>query len=239
MKINEFKWEAINFFLYTYFGIVNRGLADVREDDKKEMIKKCSYRAYLDMCRTLKFKKENEDNSKNRSEIIYPICDEMAEILNKNGPTNKKIEELYKFLDDKNNEKIVRLREILNLEDMKRKGDDAQTGLHYGQIQKWVNMPLKYMWLIGLLKDEDKNCLQIPIDSIIMREMSDDLETNFPCYNGKIRKYSESSSIPWSKLNKEEYKEIKNSIKTESSPIKWECNAWIKYAEKKRKRGKK
>lgn len=237
MKIKE---QAIDFFLYSYFGIITKDLEfrndqrNIKADSKENKIKKCAYRAYLDMCRTLKY---NEDNSEDRKLMIESICNKMANILvSDNDTIENKITRLYDFLEDKNNEnkEIITLKKSLNHKEMKR-SEDIPLGLHFGQVQKWINMTLKYMWLIGELNDDEKKYIEIPIDSVIMHAMSNELEIKFPRYNGTVGTYSESSSVPWSKINEDEYGRIKN--KTSNlipSKIEWECDNWIKYAELKK-----
>lgn len=105
----------------------------------------------------------------------------------------------------------------------------------YGQAQKWVNMTLKYLWLLDLLPKEIKEeSLHVPIDSFILQKLKEEQvsgvtgsgETYY--YKGKV----------WSAITdyEEEYMELQKEIRRIASPnpIQWEDPAWIEVAKKRR-----
>lgn len=106
-----------------------------------------------------------------------------------------------------------------------------------GQAQKWVNMTLKYLWLLDALpKNIGEKDLHVPIDSYII-EIAYDNKNKFDNALGLEEKPNKS----WSKLYKyEKYfkiqEAIREAIKTnttnETIPIKWKLLAWIEVAEK-------
>lgn len=241
--------KAFDFLLYSYFGI--------KESDLKPQSKKvpyiCAKRAYLDLARTVKYnyssseleemksKKSSEEDrdeannfieSKNNliknicENILSPVKTEKGEISFENSDFDEwhevKCEEIINFMNnsiDKSNTEILKEKFTV------------------GQAQKWVNMTLKYLWLLDALPDNiDENDLHIPIDSYII-EIAYDNKNKFDNALGLEEKPKES----WSKLSEyEDYfgiqKEIREAIKTnttnETIPIKWESLAWIEVAEK-------
>ena len=108
-------------------------------------------------------------------------------------------------------------------------------------------MTLKYMWMPGLIDETKNERPEVPLDSIVMKTASEDSRghkepVDFPVDNEaestRRRKYSESGSMPWSKLNAGEYREIQEKMQTlapeNGSLIGWECSAWIRGAEQKK-----
>ena len=101
----------------------------------------------------------------------------------------------------------------------------------YGNAQKWVNMTMKYLWMLGLLpkniKEED---LHIPIDSFIMGVLQ----------AGDLPKSSETNRIiGWSKWKEyQQYEKVQKKIKDECTikcTINSENNTWITQVEKRNK----
>ena len=102
IKLNE---KAEQFFLYEYFGIIrnpitnSKGETIVQEDNNESAATKCAYRAYLDMCRTLNYKKIEDDDS-NRSFCIKCICSRIAKILLLGDSLSQKRDKACKLLTD-------------------------------------------------------------------------------------------------------------------------------------------
>lgn len=242
--------KAFDFLLYSYFGI--------KESDLKPQSKKvpyiCAKRAYLDLARTVKYNyssseleemkskkssEEDRDEANNfiesKNNLIKNICEnilssvktEKGEISFENSDFDAwhevKCEEIINFMNnsiDKSNTKILK-----------------KENFTIGQAQKWVNMTLKYLWLLNALPAGVKpEYLHVPIDSYIIKI----------AYSKKVTfKYAleleDKPKDSWSKLSKyEDYfkiqKAIRKAIKTnttnETIPIKWESLAWIEVAEK-------
>lgn len=247
--------KAFDFLLYSYFGIKESDLNDQSKKDIPYICAKCAKRAYLDLARTVKYNyssskleemkskkssEEDRDEANNfiesKNNLIKNICENIlshietkeGEISFKNSDFDDwhkaKCEEIINFMNnsiDKSNTKILKKEEKFTI----------------GQAQKWVNMTLKYLWLLDALPDNiDENDLHIPIDSYII-EIAYDNKNKFDNALGLEEKPKES----WSKLS--EYKNyfkiqkaIRKAIKTnatnETIPIKWESLAWIEVAEK-------
>lgn len=249
--------EAQKFLMYAYFGIVDN-------DSDKERTEKCAQRAYLDVNRTIKFDNSLKESSGKQGDINNYIKRQFQEkvskeivggIYGKIIPTNGNRDSF-----DKGHHLLCWM--IID-ESAKLKYNDTKIlaeKLKYGQAQKWLNMTLKYMWLIGLLDDCFIDCLHVPVDRYIMeaaagRNRKDPklsttgIKVALPGKNGeKIDRYSDKV-LSWSKwIGVEDFDEAdkksdyhgfqydirknldKSPVKWES-PIEWEGDAWIQVAE--------
>ena len=215
---------VLEFLKYTYFNIT-------KGDSMNDILIKCAEKAYLDLCRTIKFNTDNRDTRKNAK---LKICEMFVHKYDALEKAVKESDEKQNALD-REHKRIC--EEII----------DTYSGISeftYGQAQKWLNMMLKYV----LMTAEDsalKNYLHIPVDSYIMQAVgSDDTKLKHclklecvPKKDGTVGKYSESASKPWSKWNYEEYIAFQNCIRKAisasdyTSPIEWENEAWIEVAE--------
>lgn len=248
--------KAFDFLLYSYFGIKESDLNDQSKKDIPYICAKCAKRAYLDLARTVKYsyssseleemkskKSSEEDKDKannfieSKNNLIKNICENILspietkerEISFKNSDFDDwhkaKCEEIINFMNnsiDKSNTKILNKKEKFTI----------------GQAQKWVNMTLKYLWLLNALPTGvEPEYLHVPIDSYII-EIAYDNKNKFENALGLLEEKPKKS---WSKLSEyEEYfkiqEAIREAIKTnatnETIPIKWESLAWIEVAEK-------
>lgn len=212
------------FLTYAYFGIT-------KADPKDIILKKSAERAYLDLCRTIKFKTENEDvKTEYKAKICGMLVKEYDVLLNAVESSDDK-QSTFEIEHNRICEEII-------------KAYSEISEFTYGQAQKWLNMTLKYVFLVegdSVLK----SYLHIPVDSYIMQTVGSDNPKMKHCLklecvpkkDGTVGKYSESTSKPWSKWNYDEYIAFQNAVKiavSESdykSPIEWENEAWIEVAE--------
>ena len=223
--MGEFKLtpQAEDFFLFAYFGIVSKDIYDtdktvlVKGDNAESAAKKCAYRAYLDMCRTLTYQSDKED--KDKQDAVLAICTKFASIFTSDKKISIKREEAYNHLLKQEEGKT--LQNLLTTPTYKDKKKRNTSVFYYGQAQKWINMTLKYMWFIGLLEEGVIADLEVPLDSYIMKAASREFKISFPKDDG-------GSRIPWSKLYEKEYNAIRKSLANYSA--KWECDAWIAQA---------
>lgn len=149
--IKKLEQPAIDFFLYSYFGIIET-------DDEDSIILKCAQRAYMDLCRTLEFR----DKDASHKEFRNAVCN----VVQKN---------IHELLDSD----IARFDEMHGLacEKIQETADNCNAlgegkKLYYGQAQKWLNMAMKYMWLLGLRQNDFArllSVLHIPVDSYILQ----------------------------------------------------------------------
>lgn len=224
--IKKLKQPVIDFFLYSYFGII-------KEDGEDSIILKCAQRAYMDLCRTLKFTeradkkkgKEKKQIEEDRLQFRDNICDKIEEQVNELLAA-----EATNF-DKKHDDACKAIIGIVT-------ETDQVTEFNYGQAQKWLNMTMKYMWLLGLRQNDFARLLHVlhaPVDSYIM-EAASKCPVAIQRKDGQYGKYQEGVSKPWSQWNYEEYIEFQNALrkKLSEAPIIWEGPAWIKVAERRK-----
>jgi hypothetical protein len=215
---------VLEFLKYAYFNIT-------KGDDMNDILSKCANKAYMDLCRTIRFKTDDGNiKAEYKTKIYDMLVNNYDVLINAVKSTDDK-----QTVFDKEHKRIC--------EEICSKYSEISE-FTYGQAQKWLNMMLKYVLLI----EEDsilKSYLHIPVDSYIMQAVgSDNPKLKYclklecvPQKNGTVGKYSESGSKPWSKWNYEEYIAFQNCIRAAisesnySSPIEWENQAWIEVAE--------
>lgn len=187
--------------------------------DDKKAIKVCADRAYLDLCRTLRYKKTIGDceRKKFKKKSIDMIIIEGCENLYK-----KNIKEEY---DETHQMLCEKLCKMYNEADI----FDAGHIFSYGQAQKWVNMTMKYF---VLMKYESSNgsllsIMHIPVDNYVLEAFES--EKSFP--QEMKNEYKEK---PWSKWDEDTYlsfinnlRELVEAKKTDyDTCFEWEYNIW-------------
>lgn len=220
--------NTMNFLLYSYFGIEDFGI--IKSDAEKAKVA-CARRAYLDLARTVKFtkttsdieklpkneaKKYNESKNALKIDVYTYIVKEIDEC------TEGNFEQKHKGMC----ESIVKKMNGSNL---------LKDAFTCGQAQKWLNMTLKYYWLLGILPEKIKaEDLHVPIDSYIIEAV----ESSEDIIKHGLNMESGLKSDSWSSIKKydEEYRKLQSGIKTkikETSdfiPIEWENIAWLEVA---------
>ena len=221
-----------------------------------------SNKAYLDMNRTMTFREGDSGKTEKVKRKIQKkrnrwrdgvtctiICKRINELENCNDfdqwhkETCKRMISFYSDTKDENGQSILVSRK-------KNKRTDKETTLSVGQAQKWLNMTLKYLWLLdrlGLLEDDLSSFVRkyqsffhVPLDSYIIRyikrESKQKRNKDFPEYNGLNNSYSIDgfSGSEWSKINcYEKYKKYQIEIRKDLSkrnmiPLQWELEHWHK-----------
>ncbi len=230
-----------DFFVFSYFGKTHEEL----DKDKIKAVEVCASRAYLDLNRTLVFNKDVTDDKKStfRTEICKKIRENFCDLLNKQTD--------FETFHSKTCEAIINYAEESNL--LESVANTNKKVFTYGHAQKWLNMTLKYMYILDFLSENVALKLHVPIDSYILKAISrkdgeytlgneniipkfhedDEKATSF----GPYRDNGNNRSQPWSKLNEEDYKQLQEDLRTsiktkfcEISPIDWEGKAWIEIA---------
>lgn len=199
--------ELLKFLKFSYFGNLTISIEVV------------SNRAYRDMCRTLRFgilPIDTKDTTiSNLIEAVNVIFKKEIPIINEGSITSQE-----KF--DSWHCKVCKNIKLLYNE----KGIDFT----YGQAQKWLNMTIKYLYILeveGYTFDSIFEYLHIPIDKYILKGVKDELEIKRPV-------------DAWSKLDKKEYFKYQNAIRERLrekgiSPIRWEFENWAIFAERYKK----
>ena len=171
---------------------------------KADSVQAAIDRAYRDFCRTIRIDKEFNNK-----------------VVLKDDKTKKESTELIKdFILQKDNKDFDArhrsLCEKLNTE----------KGYTIGQVQKWVNMTMKYLMVLGIVMDDKiVEKLHIPIDSIIIERALD---------KKLLRIETLGENFSWSRIdNYDKYISIQNEIRENLStknninkPIIWEFQAW-------------
>lgn len=194
MPEKSVKPETLDFLFSSYFGIELKELKGPTEKKKKDIAFNCAYRAYRDLCRTLTFIKESteKDRRKFREEMSGLICKGIEErILTNCSDFDTAHENIC--------EELIKKAERYGLlkSPKKKKEEEPDKGIPpftYGHAQKWLNMTIKYMWLLGLWDEElqrIKDKLHIPVDRYILKAASS-IRTK-----GEVNKYGlEFKKVP-------------------------------------------
>ena len=125
----------------------------------------------------------------------------------------------------------------------KNKRTNQATELTYGQAQKWLNMMLKYLWLLYRLDMINDECLKlfikqyhkefhVPLDSYILRYVAKAKKRNKVFPDSKLKKAIEFKEA-WSSINDYEWyseyqRDLKNNIVGYDSALEWELEHWQK-----------
>lgn len=240
---NEINNEQIlrDFLVYSYFGIVPERIYE------KGSFKKMSADGYNTYCtkRAIMVAYRDATNQGAYNALFKDyLADRKEELIEESNAARKKAAE---FLLDE----IHALNDVSDFEgwhDMVCSGIEERYGevkhngksfFTYGNAQKWVNMTMKYLWLLGL-PDNTVACnkLHIPIDSFIIDAMWSDQNVNLPLRpeNGdRSKTYAKPSDhvLGWSQWDDIMYGAFRSSL-PEKYSLCWENDAWIEQAEKRK-----
>lgn len=230
--------KLMDFLLYSYFGCESEDLA-------REGIQKCAYRAYLDLNRRIEYlyssnaldnmqsrKASEEDKNiaikykEAKKALIESVCDIILCSADKYECVDGQFGLWHK----------AKCEEIMDTMNTAVFQDDSlilkSNSFTYGLAQKWVNMTLKYLWLLDMLpEDLTAKSLHVPIDSFILKKMQEDVDEIRK--DGDTYKYKGKS---WSQLDDYDvYLDIQakiGQIAGKTFPIEWEGPAWMDVAKK-------
>ena len=228
--------KLLDYLLYSYFGCSS-------EDSEQTVKKKCAYRAYLDLARTVKYTYSSTELKKAtvgtdayafisvQKDRIKFICSKLIESIE--GYPNHS-----GGFDAWHESKCAQIIDRMNAP----YGDGNKVFLKarftYGQAQKWVNMTLKYLWLLDMLPNGLSEAeLHVPVDSFILEALKG--TQLFNTEGNKITGSGESyyyNGEAWSAISEpKNYKKLQDGIgdiakKQGISPIQWEGPAWMDVA---------
>lgn len=230
--------KLLDFLLYSYFGCSS-------EDSEQTVKKKCAYRAYLDLARTVKYVYSSTELEKAtvgtdahafidiRKKRIEDVCSKLIESIEifPNYPGD------FDTWHDRQCAQIICQMNTPYDDGRKKFLKDGFT-FTYGQAQKWVNMTLKYLWLLDMLPNGLSEAeLHVPVDSFILEALKETQQFNTE--GNKITGSGESyyyNGEAWSAISDPgNYKKLQDGIrdiakKRGISPIQWEGPAWIEVA---------
>lgn len=199
MDDKEKKEMALDFLICCYFG------------QSVDLCMAAIDRAYIDMAsHTLHFTNKDSVDEKWESRlgasitILSRICDYTEDFSSWHSKTIEMIKEHYngKLDNNSNNEKT----------------------LTEGQAQKWLNMTIKYLYVLKVLLGEDDDRLK-PIIYFLNNTLEEDYEMPIDSYVLK----EIGGDITWSRLEKEKYEMI------EKKSFLWELENWEELMRKYKK----
>ena len=203
MRLPVCNEKLLDFLLYSYFECERKEL----EQRGKE---KCAYRAYLDLNRRIEYlyssnaldnmqsrKASEEDKNiaikykEAKKALIESVCDIILCSVDKYECVDGQFGLWHK----------AKCEEIMGTMNTAIFQDDSlilkSNSFTYGLAQKWVNMTLKYLWLLDRLPEGlTAKSLHVPIDSFILKKMKEDVDEIRK--DGDTYKYKGKS---WSQLD--------------------------------------
>lgn len=225
------------------------GIHSINRLKTDEIIKVCADRAYRDMCRTLKFNKQATKKGDFKKDVSQIIIDRIAGINERNHDysfedNSKSVD--YKGFDLWHYNTCIEVKERIS-KDYKEGVFEDNHSLTVGQIQKWINMTIKYLWVLGKWNDRE-DYLHIPVDNYILEAACCDREQELYdgcCVHGLGLTKNQLLTEPWSKCdNYDEYMKFQITVKDACRsigdyksdleiPCYWESKAWMAIASKK------
>lgn len=184
--------DILKFLRGVYFG------------ELSDPIGSASTRAYLDMNRTIRFNELPEnDRYELRKEVKTIFESEIKNLNSINIVSQMSFDSWHRNVSD-----IIK-----NI--YKDKGIE----LTYGHTQKWINMTIKYLYMLEVNSFADIfKYLHVPIDNYVLDIARDKLEIEKP-------------KAPWSRWNDyDEYLTYQNCIRekiTGNTPLRWEFRSWL------------
>lgn len=167
-----------------------------------------SRRAYLDMNRTLRFGNLEVVARKNTRNIIVELLETEIISIMKKRRTQMEYDNWHQILSTK----------------MIDEYDKQGVHFTYGQAQKWINMTLKYLYVLCPDKVENNfPNLHIPLDNYVFSVAQKEFDIKYP-------------TKPWSRWESyDDYMEYQKLIRnnlTDVAPLSWEFVFWLKEARK-------
>lgn len=229
------KKNAIDFLLYSYFGVT-------RDSDWQKRVEAAIMKAYNDATMQGAYNaliskyddKLHEASKKAKNEAARHLYVKINELFN---TENKDFDDWHSKLCDS----IVSTY-------CKHLGKTEI--FTYGNAQKWVNMTIKYICILDLLNDnhdyQDKiknymDDFHVPVDSYIIDAVKAE-----PCDKIKYGLGLKCNVPSWSKWDEpDKYEKYQEKIRKEvqqkfkKSPIEWEGKAWIEQSEIRKDKEKK
>lgn len=222
----EYIRRQISFFVGAYFKIGSMDLLEMGNNDiAKRVICKCVDKAYQDLKRRIPYKYSNSKvkDFGHEEKVLYcnlkkDFYQEISEII----CSYLVVREAYPLdvIDIKNINPSEIIEDVIECAKKYQMLFKEDTTFTVGLAQKWVNMTLKYLWILGVLDDEYDENLDVPIDSYILEEVA--------------KLGIDIKNIKWSSWNSlSEYKEIQTTLKKVvleeqgCTSIRWENEKWI------------
>lgn len=246
---------TLDFLVYTLFGKSYREILEMADEGMDGVLDLCAQRAYRDLSRTLRFySADSKDGGKEvetkKRELLKKVRE--AVVGGSNALLRAESQDEFDCLHEKlcggevsanSCQSItVTARETPGSDVLKPVGKEGKI-FYSGQAQKWLNMTLKYFWILGFPQFEDGPCnvkgyLHAPIDGFVLAALKRDEALSALMQAGDLgngidaNKVHECVRVPWSHWSYENYKTIQMVVRSlsESSsrcPIEWEMDTWL------------
>lgn len=247
---------ATEFLIYAYFKL------DVQADEK-EIIGKVIERAYADATNEGAYNTRlyddmqdpTKEDKQNRKTVSDGVREEAA----------KYIVNLIDRLPRIESEDVFDAQHTMTCQALVTKFNEAlgSQKFTYGNAQKWVNMTIKYLYLIDGVRhyygktlsihegiDKCQKWFHVPVDSYIMEAIYKDIELprreqGRPQDIVKKRTFQTAQSkdlLPWSQWEQKHYMAVYRDIRKHAQkhgenicPLVWENSAWIETAKGRKK----
>lgn len=211
--------QRLRFYVADEFGINVLDLVEMNTKTLAAVIKKCVHKSYQDLKRkvpyrysTTKLKELNKEERKKfnnkKRDFTEEVEKSIIDGLVNNDELNCSGLDPYAI--------IIKVNEIANNNKF-RELFKPETPFTFGLAQKWVNMTVKYLWILDVFDDEYEERIEVPIDSFVISNL-----------NNLEIKISDTWSI-WNKP--EEYQQVqealKNKLGNKATRIAWENEAWV------------
>lgn len=211
----ELKTKLEKFFVYSY---LNGGdISDTNTEHYDSLLLMAINKAYKDATQRKAYDFLIDNNRKNVSDSLK----------------SANAQYLYNKISQYNSKKFKEWHEEVCKNIVRKYEDFGINVFTYGNAQKWLNMALKYLWLLDRLPEDIKEeNLHAPIDSYILQKLKK-LGVQGVTGSGETFYYNKKC---WSKIDKyNEYMELQVEIRERAraenkSVIEWENEAWIEMA---------
>jgi len=226
---------ATTFLLWSYFGISVEELSKNEDILQDKLIEAAIMRAYRDASSHVlsvkpdyknTLKKQGIDEIKNYISKLHNAINTWSSKKDlTNEETQTRYDELHRGVCD----------QLVTIYDDENHYATPKYRFSYGIAQKWVNMSIKYIYIIYDLLEDTQSVLNIklftrdfhvPLDSYIFDALKSELGI------------TNTTGKKWSKIDDYDtyltlQKEIRAKV-TDIFPIEWENTAWIRFANKSR-----
>lgn len=192
IQVDRKRWVSL---IFAYFG------------SEKNPYIACSRRAYLDMCRTIRFNGQPSDQI--RSQVDKIMQEEISVLLTRKNLTQADYDEWHET-------------QCLQIQACYQ----PKIEFSAGQAQKWLNMTIKYLYILG---GADVSSIfgygHVPLDHIVFKIAKRIFQIQQP-------------EKPWSRIaNYQEYARYQYTLRakilaTGKNPLEWEMEHWLDEADR-------
>lgn len=213
--------KAMDFLLYSYFGIEDQ-IEPNNDENRTSVGIKCAYRAYQDLARTVKYtystseldnmskksakekeQKQAKEYKDSKVNLIENICSQIIKQI-----YDDNINDFNKWHNNKCNFIITTMKNAEN------SGVKVVEKFTYGQAQKWINMTLKYLWLLDLLpKSINEKDIHVPVDRYIIEAATYNCSNHGDKLENGLKITLDITKTPWSDWeNLNDYQKFQDQI---------------------------